>query len=51
MTNKKLKRTEFILHKDFFVKDDTKEQSANQKQKDLKKNIAPETYLDEKKKP
>lgn len=51
MTDKKLKRTEFILHKDFFVKDDTKEQSANQKQKSSKKDIAPEPDRDEKKKP
>lgn len=51
MTDKKLKRPEFILHKDFFVKDDTKELETNQKQKSSKKDIASETDRDEKQKP
>lgn len=46
MTDKKLKRTEFILRKDFFIKDDAKEQEANpktQKKEHSKKDHEPET--------
>lgn len=41
MAEKKLKRPDFILQKDFFVKDDAKEQVTGpkkQKQKSLKRN-------------
>lgn len=54
MTDKKLKRTEFILQKDFFVKDDAKEQEANpktQKEEHSKKDHELEKSEDEQHKP